>query len=320
MSELIQQIYTEVLANRQGDVNITALVKPNSLLLIGRPENVKVVVDLVQQLDQPVAPDTQFQVLRLKHASALDASQTITNFYSERGGLGPRPTIAADYRTNTILIQAGPRDIEEIKQLVANIDTSESAAVSEVRVFKLKNAVAEELVPVLEQSFRSNQQGGGAGGIGGGGIGGGGFGGGGGGAGGGGAGVGGTGQTGQLLRPKSSVITLFQLDAKGKQMLRSGILADARVAADARANAIIVTAPQDSMELIAELIRQLDELPGAEAEIKVFTITNGDATSLAEMLQELFGQTANQGNQAGPAVRMEYLQKLNQPRCWRTLG
>ena len=37
------------------------------------------------------------------------------------------------------------------------------------------------------------------------------------------------------------------------------------------------------------LIERLDQLPASEAQIKVFEIRNGDATALAEMLQNLFG-------------------------------
>jgi len=43
MNELVGDIYNEILSPRQGQVTIRALVKPNSLLLIGRPESVNVV-------------------------------------------------------------------------------------------------------------------------------------------------------------------------------------------------------------------------------------------------------------------------------------
>ncbi|MHC4177832.1 MAG: hypothetical protein ACYSWU_10010, partial [Planctomycetota bacterium] len=41
LAELITPLYEEVYEPRQGGVNITALVKPNSLLLVGRRENVQ---------------------------------------------------------------------------------------------------------------------------------------------------------------------------------------------------------------------------------------------------------------------------------------
>ncbi len=55
------------------------------------------------------------------------------------------------------------------------------------------------------------------------------------------------------------------------------------------------------MALVEELIMELDRLPDAEAQIKVFPIKNGSATTLAQMVQQLFGlpATAGQGNTTG---------------------
>ena len=49
-------------------MSITALIKPNSLLLIGRKESVERVIKLIQQLDVPVPPEAQFQIFHLKWA------------------------------------------------------------------------------------------------------------------------------------------------------------------------------------------------------------------------------------------------------------
>jgi len=63
-----------------------------------------------------------------------------------------------------------------------------------------------------------------------------------------------------------------------------------RITADPRANAVVVSAPTESMGLIAALIRAIDQIPAPEAQIKVFTVVNGDAATLADVLEELFGQ------------------------------
>ena len=48
------------------------------------------------------------------------------------------------------------------------------------------------------------------------------------------------------------------------------------------------------MDLIEALVRQLDTLPAAEIQLKVFQIINGDAQTLLDMLENLFngGQDA----------------------------
>ncbi len=51
--------------------------------------------------------------------------------------------------------------------------------------------------------------------------------------------------------------------------------------------------------MIEALIHQIDQLPAAEAQIKVFTIVNGDATTLASMLQTLFATQMTPGTPQG---------------------
>ncbi|MEX2187191.1 MAG: secretin N-terminal domain-containing protein, partial [Pirellulales bacterium] len=98
-----------------------------------------------------------------------------------------------------------------------------------------------------------------------------------------------------------------------EQALKSGVLTGARISADARANSIIVTAPSDSMDLIAALIQQLDQSPNVAAELKVFTLENGDASTLVTTLRTLFGvsEDADQQQQvggvgAGGLVRLQF--------------
>ena len=89
---------------------------------------------------------------------------------------------------------------------------------------------------------------------------------------------------------------------KAARLLNSGILTDVRITADARANALVISSPPENLELLEGLVRQLDNLPAAEAQIKVFTIVNGDATNLSDMLRTLFtGQaTGSRRRPAGP--------------------
>ena len=54
-------------------MSITPLVMPNAILIVGRPENVTTVKELIARLDQPAVPGAQFQVFHLKYASAVAA-------------------------------------------------------------------------------------------------------------------------------------------------------------------------------------------------------------------------------------------------------
>ena len=284
LGTLVRDLYQQVLASRTGSVSITPLGQPNALLLIGRKEALVGLKELLDKLDQPLDPSSQLRVFRLLNASAVDAETTVRNFFVERPGsadtertaLGVRVKVTADYRTNSLIVQASPRDMIEVAKLIEDIDVESTTAQNEMRVFQLRNSIATELEPVLQAAISgqaAQTAGQGAGG----------------------------GATRSQASPISSKITMMTTDGSGSETIDSGILAGVVVTANAANNTIVVRAPSKSMALIATLIEQLDQLPGAEAAIKVFTIKNGDATSLATVIQQLFGLpvTAGSGNTGG---------------------
>jgi general secretion pathway protein D len=310
LGALMTRLYQQVLGPRIGDVSITPLVKPNALLLVGRPENVKMAVDLIQRLDVPVAPATRFEVFPLKNASAADAKTMIDQFLGQTAETGqqpaqpaagaagtagaadqsttlaPRALVVADVRTNSLIVSAAPRDMVEISTLVGRIDQPSGAAVDQVRVFPLRNSVATDLANTLRAAIQGQAAT---------------------------TTEGGEGAPPAAPGNRPSALEFRYIGDDTQRDLKSGVLTGARISADARANSIIVTAPADSMDLIAALIQQLDQSPNVAAELKVFTLQNGDAATLVTMLRTLFGVTEDQTQQqqvggvgAGGLVRMQF--------------
>jgi general secretion pathway protein D len=278
LANLIQPIYEEVYLPRQGSVSITALVKPNALLVVGRKENVKTVLDLSQQLDQPVAPDTEFHVFRLRHATASSAQSMLTEFYADREGLGAKAKISADSRSNALIVQASPRDMAEIAAVINRIDTPTAEAVNEIKIIPLEHTLADDLATILQDAISAQvgepttrAQAGAQ------------------------AGQAARATTSTSSEQRSAILRFLTIDTKGKRLLQSGILTDVRITPDTRTNALVVSAPAESMDLLEALIHELDRLPSAEASIKVFAIENGDASNLATMLQQLFGAMTQAG-------------------------
>ena len=262
VADLLEQLYQDVLSARQGEVSITSLDAPNALLLIGRKEAIAGVMELVEKLDQPIDNSALMRVFRLQNASAVDAEQSVRDFFSDRPGsgddlrpgLGPRVRILADYRTNSLIVSAAPRDLEAVTQLVNELDVEHVAATSQIKIFPLSHAVAEDLAPVLQEAINGEGEG-----------------------------------ASENVTAPSTTLSIVSVDSSNKQLIDSGILSGAVVAADTGGNSIVVRAPSSSMALIAELIRQLDKAPGIESLVKVFTIENGDALQLTTALQTLFG-------------------------------
>jgi type II secretion system protein D len=309
MASLARSLWEEVYAARQGTVSITALMVPNAILIVGRAENVKTVKDLVARLDQPAVPGAQIQVFHLKYASPVAAQTTIQNTFSSTGGTGslsPTVRVTADSRTSSLIVQASPRDMAAVADLIRQIDVInvEHGAVNEVRIIRLEHTLASEIVQIMQQAVLSSTGGSGQagqqgqqgqqGGFGQGAFGQGAF--------GQGGQPGGQGQTTAQTGQRAAMLRFLMVDAKSQtqRLLNSGILNDVHITADARANALVISSPPENLDLLEGLVRQLDNMPAAEAQIKVFTIVNGDAQTLSNMLQQLLtGQPTTGNQQAG---------------------
>ena len=277
LAELLNGVYEDLVELRaiQGQIQkikIIPLVKPNALLILAPDTDMPSILKLAEELDQPVNPLTEFGVFQLKSASASQVSTTLREFYEERGGLGTRILVSPNIRTNSVIVQAQPRDMLEISALIQKIDQDQSQAVSRVKIFPLKNAIASDLAETLNSTLQSvlNPAAAQTSGLG--------------------SNIGGAGgEAAQQLQEARSVV-LEYLDQEGKQsrVLRSGLLADIRVIADPRANTLVVTAPKDSLELLEALINQFDQQVSTVAELKVFTLQNADADLMVTLLQSTF--------------------------------
>jgi general secretion pathway protein D len=155
LSEIISQTRDDLVGGRQGKISITPLVKPNALLLIGWGDAVTAVLELIRQLDVPIDAKTQFQVFKIKHASAVTVNTSIQSFFGNRGGLAPSVTGAVDERTNSIIIYASPRDMQEVARLIGEMDVQGGMAVNRTKIIKIKNSLAADVSQTLKTAMTS---------------------------------------------------------------------------------------------------------------------------------------------------------------------
>ncbi len=287
LATLLTSVYEELteLRQRGGETRKTAafiaVVQPNALLILSSELERADIIELANKLDKPLDAEFEFQVFPLKSAIASQVVTALTSFYAERQGLGTNVRAIADVRTNSVIVQGRASELLEVSKLIERIDKDESASVNRLQVFKLKQAVAEELATTINSALQAvinppQQTTGGGGGFGGGGA-----------------------QGAQELRDNKSVALEFLTSSGGvRELIKSGILADVRVSSDIRSNSLLVTAPEASMGLMEALIIELDRAPDAVSAIKVFTLKNADAEQSVTMLETLFEDT-NQEDQLG---------------------
>ena len=273
-------------------VQVVPVVTPNAILILASGRAMPSVLELAETLDQPIDPLHEVQVFRLKHAVASNVVTMLEGMFEEQVGASVRLRVAADERTNSLIVQAKPNDLMQIAEVIRGVDADQAGAISRMEIIPLKSANATELSQLLNQAIFGvlnppvqNQQGlGGVGGF-----------------------QGGQQQNTSNMPLKSQVLELLS----DGDLVRSGILNDIRFNADPRTNSLLVNAPEGSMSLVKELVKLLDRPSPITAEIKIYPLVNADANDAVELLSGLFpqqqqGQQGFGGQQAQQGLGFEF--------------
>ena len=153
ISELIESTQERLVGTQQGRVTVTPLGTPNALLLIGWGESMLAMKDLIQKLDQPSSIDSSFAVIPLQHAIASEIQTQLQTFFKSKEGLAPVINTVADSRSNAIVVQASPRDLQEIRRILKEIDVPRGGLMQSARVFQLKYSLAVDVAKSLEDAL-----------------------------------------------------------------------------------------------------------------------------------------------------------------------
>jgi type II secretory pathway component GspD/PulD (secretin) len=222
------------------------------------------------------------QIIPIRFVEARQLVSDLTSFVS------PQATVVANEEGNSIVITDTQSNIRHLAEIIKAIDSSAEAE-TEIRVFRLKYASPTDVASELESVFPNGTSGNNAqspirfGGMGGGP---GGFfarmmGGGGGGA----PAAAGTGSNDRVK--KATQVTAV---------------------ADARIQAVIVTASKDLMEQIAGMMNDLDVPSSRDQKVYVFHMNNADPQQAAQVLQNMFqsGSTSrgSSGSSASSALML----------------
>ena len=149
----------------QSNGQMSAFPDGNMLLLVDTASNVRRIREVLAQLDQGVAPETE--IISLKFAGATDIVDLIREMQqsrraaSEDGGRAQLSGINADPRTNSVLISGSARQREQLRTLVEQLDRPrEQTGNTRVVYLEYANAtrLAEVLGQVVENTFNLNTQ------------------------------------------------------------------------------------------------------------------------------------------------------------------
>ncbi len=140
-----------------SQAQLAAYTPSNMLIISGRVANVQRILRLARKLDQPV--NAKFSLIQLKYASAVAISHVLTSMLQgNRGRQGQLPMkLAADPRTNSILVSGSPAQQLQVRALISQLDQP-TGSTGNTRVIYLHYARSEDLSKILQGYAKAQQQ------------------------------------------------------------------------------------------------------------------------------------------------------------------
>lgn len=137
--------------------SVTAYGPSNMLILSGRASNIRQLSDIIRQVDS--SSSSGIDMVPLQHALAMDVANTLKDLVKSQLGPNQRnqSMIAADDRSNSILISGSKTDRIRLRLLIAQLDQhNPNSSNSNTQVIYLNYLRAEDLVPILAGIAQAN--------------------------------------------------------------------------------------------------------------------------------------------------------------------
>ncbi|MFA0753031.1 MAG: hypothetical protein IMHGJWDQ_000799 [Candidatus Fervidibacter sp.] len=269
-----------------ASIQIVPFPHNNSLLLWAPKERMVWIKELIAKLDTPATEALQVEVFRLQFADALDLERILSELFERRRAAAlqpgqapfqppqqpdqqpptapqrravptePEAIITADPRTNSIVAAAPREKMEVIRALIQQLDVDARPNL-QFKIIPLQRAYAPDLAQILQtllfEGTPAAQR-----------------------------------QAGARFAAFGAPATMVSQIPSGG-IVRSG---EVRIAADTRANALVVAATKENLALIEQLVAELDRDYLPPVKVKVFELRYADATQVADMLSRIVQTTA----------------------------
>lgn len=119
----------------------------NTIVISDRAANIDRLLKIIKKMDR--ADDEELEVVKLRYASAKNLALTIQTLQkSSIKGARSKNKVAADIRTNSILLSGNKSSRQQVKKIIAKLDTPH-AVEEKTKVVYLHYAKADDLAKVL---------------------------------------------------------------------------------------------------------------------------------------------------------------------------
>ena len=268
-----------------GTIKIVAETSSNSLVLKASEANLVFLQEIVKELDVAPSVQTHIRTFRLKHAAAEDVATTLQEvltgesnqnrgrmdawdraklrtYQREQGidqsqGIVGNVNVSHNDRLNIVVVSSDPRNFSIIEKVINELDKEQTQ--EEIRLYFLKFADAETLVPSLQDLFEGGSAG--------------------------------------VDRERPWWERRFREPTEGDGA-GFGVQGEVHLVADLRLNAILISTSAQNFETIDGLIKKLDvNMPDQEWGTRMYKLKYADAENVAAIINNVYqGSSGNTGN------------------------
>ena len=270
-----------------GAIKIVAETSSNSLVLKASEANLVFLQEIVKELDVSPSLQTQIRTFRLNYAAAEDVAETLQevltgernenrgrmdawdraklrDYQRERGidqsqGIVGNVNVSHNDRLNIVVVSSDPRNFSIIEKVIKELDQEQTQ--EEIRLYFLKYADAETLVPSLQDLFEGGT----------------------------------AGRDSERPWWERRFRNQRQESEGGGGF---GVQGEVHLVADVRLNAILISTSAQNFETIDGLIKKLDvNMPDQEWGTRMYKLKYADAENVAAVINNVYqGSSGNSGN------------------------
>jgi general secretion pathway protein D len=137
-----------------------AFPKSNALLITDALINLQRIEKIVLEMDKPQAIREEIKFIKLDYIQASEMQQRIENLIQGplKSYLEGNTSVTADERTNQLILITHPGNLEVIQRVIDSVDV-DAAPLTASEVFPLRQAKAEEVVPIIEEIISGQKEG-----------------------------------------------------------------------------------------------------------------------------------------------------------------
>jgi type II secretion system protein D len=149
----------ESLGGSEPTVAIGTSEAANTLIVSATREELATIRDLVERIDRPEASgDRMIEIIPLGKGEAVEIARLVSEQFPRRGGT-PGVIIAADARTNSLIVNAPRLEYVQVKALVEKLDGPPMRDETLIRTFVLATANADEAMGILQRTLALDDEG-----------------------------------------------------------------------------------------------------------------------------------------------------------------